>query len=196
MVIFIENDSKLLYLTKSDIYEQTRVILSHLQWKSPSKICQQRRSSASEVLASNRNVFKGCYLSCNWHILSSRAIIPENLRSILFFNNVKFLFFQHAFWNTQNPWFWALFEPTKISPTQLQSPVETFLWVLETYDGHSKVTSSNKLSNALALVSIGSLQRPLTFLVQKVFWGHKKKASFKTEFCGSRAEFMGQRIYC
>ena len=62
-----------------------------------------------------------------------------------------------------------------MSLTQLQAPVENFLWVVLPSNKYLRVTSGYKLSNALTLVIIRQLQRSQTFFVKKVKSTAKKK---------------------
>ena len=66
-----------------------------------------------------------------------------------------------------------------MSLTQLQAPVENFLWVVLPSNKYLRVTSGYKLSNALTLVIIRQLQRSQTFFVKKVKFTAKKRPHLK-----------------
>ena len=100
-----------------------------------------------------------------WRIYAQFQILATLIRNL----------FSQALWDTQNPCFWAVFEPLKITLTQLQAAVENFLSVTWPYNRYPGSTLGYKLSNAPTLMSIGWLQRSLTFFVKKVFFGSLKK---------------------
>ena len=68
-----------------------------------------------------------------------------------------------------------------MSLTQLQAPVENFLWVVLPSNKYLRVTSGYKLSNARTLVIIRQLQRSQTFFVKKVKSTAKKRPPLRGE---------------
>ena len=107
-----------------------------------------------------------------WRISAQFQILAILIRNL----------FSQPLWDTQNPCFWAVFGPLKITLTQLQAAVENFLSVTWPYNRYSGSTLGYKLSNAPTLMSIGWLQRSLTFLVQKVFFTAEKRPPLRPPF--------------
>ena len=106
--------------------------------------------------------------------------------------------FPQTLWEAQIPWFWALFEPPKITYTQLQALAENFLEVTRPCYRYEKVSSGCKLSNALTLVIIRQTQTDSTTLVQNDIFTSKKNTSFKNsilfECFGSKSDTLS--MFC